>query len=61
MMFLGEEGATNRNEIGTFSEVVKTDGVQFHAMTYQELIVRLSIGYRRDHERYIKYITEGYL
>jgi hypothetical protein len=58
---LGEESATHRNEIETFSEVVKADGVKFHAMTYQELIVRLSIGYRHEHERYIKYITERYL
>lgn len=58
---LGEEGATHRNEIGAFSEVVRADGVKFHAMSYQELIVRLSIEYRQEHERYIKYLTERYL
>lgn len=58
---LGEEGATHRNEIRAFSEVVRADGVKFHAMSYQELIVRLSIEYRQEHERYIKYLTERYL
>lgn len=58
---LGPEGATHRNEIADFAEVVMADGVKFHAMSYQELIVKLSKEYRQNHDRYIKYLTERYL
>jgi len=58
---LGEEGATHRNEIRSFSEVAIADGIKFHAMSYQELIVKLSNEYRLSHDRYIKYLTERYL
>lgn len=57
----GEEGATHRNEIESFSEIVRADGVKFHAMSYQELIVKLSKEHRQEHDRYIKYLTERYL
>jgi hypothetical protein len=58
---LGEEGATHRNDIEAFSQVVKADGVKFHAMSSQQLIVKLSKEYRHEHGRYIKYLTERYL
>lgn len=58
---LGEEGASHRREVKVFSEVMKADGVKFHSMSYQELIVKLSNEYRREHEDYIKYVTERYL
>jgi len=58
---LGEEGATHRSEIEVFSEVMKADGVNFHAMSYQELIVKLSNEYRQEHEMYIEYLTKRYL
>jgi hypothetical protein len=58
---LGEEGAIHRKEIEDFADVVRTDGVKFHASSYQELIVKLSIEYRSSHEEYIKYITNRYL
>jgi len=57
----GEEGAIHKNEIEAFSDVVRCDGVKFHSMSYQELIVRLSNEYRQEHDRYIKYLTERYL
>jgi uncharacterized tellurite resistance protein B-like protein len=58
---LGEEGAVHRKEIERFSEIVRSDGVKFHALTYQELIMRLCEQYRSDHEEYIRYISERYL
>ncbi len=58
---LGEEGTTHRNEIEVFSEVVKADDIKFHAMSYQELIAKLSNEYRELHGQYIKYITNRYL
>ena len=58
---LGEEGAIHRKEIEAFSAVSKSDDIKFHALSYQELIVRLSTEYRQDHEAYIKYISDRYL
>ena len=58
---LGEEGAVHRKEVEDFSEVVRSDGVKFDALSYQELIVRLCDQYRSDHEEYIQYISERYL
>lgn len=51
---LGEEGHRHRKETDEFSEVTKADGVRFHTMSYQELIVRMSREYRSGHEEYIK-------
>jgi hypothetical protein len=58
---LGEEGAIHRKEIEAFSDLTKSDEVKFHALSYQELIIRLSNEYRQDHETYIRYISERYL
>ena len=58
---LGQEGIIHRNEIKAFSEILRADGVTFHAMSHQELIARLSEDYRKEHNRYISYITERYL
>jgi hypothetical protein len=57
----GQEGAAHRKEIETFSRVVRADGLKFHAMTYQELIVCLSDKYRQEHSAYVAYLTERYL
>ena len=58
---LGEEGAIHRKEIEAFSEVTRSDGVKFHALSYQELIAKLSNEYRSRHEKYVKYISDRYL
>jgi len=58
---LGKEGAIHRKEIEAFSEVVRSDDVKFHALSYQELIMKLSNEYRSDHGKYIKYISGRYL
>ena len=58
---LGKEGTVHRNEIEIFSEIVRADGVKFHAMSYQELIAKLSKEHREQHNQYIKYITDRYL
>lgn len=58
---LGEEGAIHRQEINTFSEIARSDNVKFNALSYQELIMRLSNEYRYEHESYIMYITNRYL
>jgi hypothetical protein len=58
---LGMESAAHRNEIEAFSIIVRRDGIKFHSLTYQELIVRLSASHREEHGEYIKYLTERYL
>ena len=57
----GKEGATHRNEIQDFSKAAKDDSVKFHAMSYQELIIKLSNEHREQHNQYINYITDRYL
>jgi hypothetical protein len=57
----GKEGVTHRKEIECFSEIAKSDGVKFHALSYQELIVKLSHEVRPAHGEYIEYISNRYL
>lgn len=57
---LGEPGHTHHNEVSELSETLGSDGVFFHSITYQELIVNLA-KYRDQHNEYITYITERYL
>ena len=58
---LGQEGAVHRNEIEIFSDIVRSDDIKFHAISYQELIAKLSNEYREQHGQYINYITDRYL
>jgi len=58
---LGEEGAIHRKEIEAFSEVTRSDCIKFHALSYQELIMKLSNEYRSDHRKYIRYLSDRYL
>jgi len=58
---LGEEGAVHRQEVDRFIQTARSDDIKFHALSYQELITRLSNEYRTDHKEYIKYITDRYL
>jgi len=55
------DGTRHRDEIARFKEVTKADDIYFHAMSYQELLVRLADKYRDDHPNYINYIVGRYL
>jgi len=57
---LGSQGKQHRDEVSRFTEVTKTDGIKFHSLTYQELIVNLEI-IRKEHPDYIRYLSERYL
>jgi hypothetical protein len=57
----GDQGKRHRDEVSTFTEVTKSDGIKFHSLTYQELIVRLANKFRKEHSDYIRYLTERYL
>ena len=58
---LGDEGPNHRKEIERFQELSETDNIRFHAISYQELIIRLSSEYRDNHKDYIEYLTSRYL
>lgn len=58
---LGEEGCIHRKEIEAFTVVARSDGIKFHSLSYQELIVRLAKECGPEHEEYIRYITDRYL
>jgi len=57
----GEEGVTHKKEIDTFVERTLADGIKFHALSVQELIIALSNKYRSDHTEYVRYISGRYL
>ena len=57
----GEEGYIHEQEIREVAEVFKKDGINFLALTYQELIINLAENCREKHSEYIKYITGRYL
>jgi hypothetical protein len=57
---LGEPGFRHRCEVDDFTGVARSDGIAFHHITYQELIVRLA-QYRNQHIEYVRYLTERYL
>ena len=58
---MGDESAKHRKEIEEFSRVAKADSVYFHALSYQELIIKLSKEHRDSHSDYIQYISNRYL
>jgi hypothetical protein len=55
------EGAAHRDEVRQFSELVRTDGVDFQSLTYQELLLRLARDQRGGHTAYVDYLAERYL
>ena len=58
---LGKEGAEHRDEIEAFTEITNAEGVNFSALSYQELIVSLAEKYRLEYSEYVKYLTERYM
>lgn len=58
---LGEEGNRHRNEIEKFTSVVKSDGIIFSSITYQEVITNLSSSCYSGNEKYINYLSDRYL
>ena len=58
---LGEEGARHRKETEDFAEITKADGIKFHSISYQELIIKLATENREEHKKYINYISGRYL
>ena len=58
---IGPESATHHREINDFIKITKADGIYFHAISYQDLIIKLAKKYRKLNRSYIDYITGRYL
>ena len=58
---IGPESGIHHKEIDEFTEITKADNIYFHAMSYQDLIIKLAKKYRDTHKNYIDYITGRYL
>lgn len=58
---IGSEGARHHKEINEFTKITKEDGIHFHSMSYQELIIRLAKNYPNLPGFYSEYITGRYL
>jgi len=58
---IGSESGIHLKEIGEFTEITKADNIHFHAMSYQDLIIRLAKNYRDTYRDYIDYISARYL
>lgn len=57
----GEQGKRHRDEVARFTDVTTQDGVNFHSLTYQELILRLLATVEDNHQEYVRYLTNRYL
>jgi hypothetical protein len=58
---LGEGGVIHKREVEEFLEIAHSDGIKFHTLSYQELIIKLSNEYRYNHGEYVRYLSERYL
>lgn len=58
---LGEEGKRHQDEVAEFTEVAKKDGVMFHSISYQNLIIKMANQCRSEHQDYVQYLTKRYL
>jgi len=58
---IGEQSHNHEKEIDIFAGYAEADGIKFHALTYQELILSLAQKYRDSDKEYIQYITSRYL
>ncbi len=58
---LGSEGEAHRNEIERFKAIAKADGILFHEISYQELIVKMHSSCYEGNEAYLDYLSGRYL
>jgi len=57
----GREVVQHAEEIEEFTEILKSDGVQFQILTYQDVIWNLVKNQRCEHQKVVDYLTERYL
>jgi len=58
---IGPESAAHHREINEFIKITKADRIYFHAISYQDLIIKLSKEYWDIHKDYIDYISGRYI
>ena len=56
----GDEACGHRAEVDEFAAIARADGVDFGALTYQEVIARLA-SVRDGHRAYVDYLADRYL
>jgi hypothetical protein len=56
----GDEACRHRAEVDEFAAIARADGVDFRALTYQDVIVRLA-SVRGRHSQYVDYLVDRYL
>lgn len=56
----GEEGFRHKEEIEVFTKICKDDGVKFHSISYQELILMLRKHCLDEHSEYVNYLSNRY-
>jgi hypothetical protein len=57
----GGEGWQHRQEVERFATVIRQDGIDFRAMTYQQVLLSLAREHRDGHAAYVDYLAERYL
>ena len=58
---LGPDGSRHHAEVEEFSVAAKEDGILFHSLTYQELILGMAEKLGDDHPEYVQYLTNRYV
>lgn len=58
---LGPEGVAHRRDVEHFASAATSDGVLFHALTYQELVLGMARTFGDKHEEYVQYLTDRYV
>lgn len=56
---VGGESKRHHDEVLHFATAAMADGILFHSLTYQELIIRLE-KQRMEHQAYVRYVTSRY-
>ncbi|MEK6616420.1 MAG: hypothetical protein AABZ32_09960 [Bacteroidota bacterium] len=56
----GEEGFGHKKEIERFTKIGQDDGIKFHSLSYQELILRLRMNCLDEHSEYVNYLSNRY-
>jgi hypothetical protein len=57
----GGEGWHHRQEVERFGSLVRQDGIDFRAITYQEVLLHLARHHRDGNAGYVDYLVERYL
>lgn len=58
---LGPDGNRHRDEVEKFAAAATEDGVMFHSVTFQELILGMAEKLGDTHPEYVRYLTNRYV